>query len=59
MMKAASIPETSVNIYQTTRRSNPEDSHLDITDVLRELDLFIAKEAPCGKYKNNRQFGEI
>jgi hypothetical protein len=28
MMGAASISETSVNFYQTTRRYNPEDSHL-------------------------------
>jgi hypothetical protein len=28
MMKAAMTPETLVNIYQTTRRYNPEDSHL-------------------------------
>jgi hypothetical protein len=28
MMKAASTSETSVNFYQTTRRNNPEDSHL-------------------------------
>jgi hypothetical protein len=28
MMEAASISETSVNIYQTTRRTNPEDGHL-------------------------------
>jgi hypothetical protein len=28
LMKAASISETSVNFYQTTRRNNPEDSHL-------------------------------
>jgi hypothetical protein len=27
-MEAASTPETSVNFYQTTRRNNPEDSHL-------------------------------
>jgi hypothetical protein len=27
-MKAASTSETSVNFYQTTRRNNPEDSHL-------------------------------
>jgi hypothetical protein len=27
MMEAASISETSVNFYQTTRRYNPEDSH--------------------------------
>jgi hypothetical protein len=28
MTEAASTPETSVNFYQTTRRNNPEDSHL-------------------------------
>jgi hypothetical protein len=27
MMETASIAETSVNFYQTTRRNNPEDSH--------------------------------
>jgi hypothetical protein len=28
MMEAASTSETSVNVYQTTRRDNPQDSHL-------------------------------
>jgi hypothetical protein len=28
MMESASISETSVNFYQTTRRYNPDDSHL-------------------------------
>jgi hypothetical protein len=28
MMKAVSTSETSVNFYQTTRRNNPEESHL-------------------------------
>jgi hypothetical protein len=28
MMEVASTSETSVNFYQTTRRNNPEDSHL-------------------------------
>jgi hypothetical protein len=28
IMEAASISETSVNFYHTTRRNNPEDSHL-------------------------------
>jgi hypothetical protein len=28
MMDATSTSETSVNYYQTTRRNNPEDSHL-------------------------------
>jgi hypothetical protein len=27
MMEAASTSETSVNVYQTARRNNPEDSH--------------------------------
>jgi hypothetical protein len=28
MMEAASTSETSVYFYQTTRRNNPEDTHL-------------------------------
>jgi hypothetical protein len=28
MMEATSTSEISVNFYQTTRRNNPEDSHL-------------------------------
>jgi hypothetical protein len=28
MMESSSTSETSVNFYQTTRRDNPEDSHL-------------------------------
>jgi hypothetical protein len=28
MMEAECTSETSVNFYQTTRRNNPEDSHL-------------------------------
>jgi hypothetical protein len=28
MMEATSTSETSVNLYQTTRRNIPEDSHL-------------------------------
>jgi hypothetical protein len=28
MLEAASTSETLVNFYQTTRRNNPEDSHL-------------------------------
>jgi hypothetical protein len=28
MMEAASTSETSVNLYQTTRRNNPEERHL-------------------------------
>jgi hypothetical protein len=28
MMQAASVSETSANIYKTTRRNNAEDSHI-------------------------------
>jgi hypothetical protein len=28
MMEAANTPDMSVNFYKTTRRNNPEDSHL-------------------------------
>jgi hypothetical protein len=28
MMEAPSTSETSANVYQTTRRNNPEDSHI-------------------------------
>jgi hypothetical protein len=31
MMEVASTSETSVNFYQTTRRYNPEDSHIRIS----------------------------
>jgi hypothetical protein len=30
MMEAASTSETPVNVYQTTRRNNQEDSHIHI-----------------------------
>jgi hypothetical protein len=38
-MEAASTSETSVNFYQTTRRNNPEDSHLLYKTVLVEIGL--------------------
>jgi hypothetical protein len=34
-MEAASASETSVNFYQTTRRYNPEDSHLHTCSYFR------------------------
>jgi hypothetical protein len=39
MMEAARISETLVNFYQTTRRYNPEDSHLheNLSEVLELL----------------------
>jgi hypothetical protein len=33
MMEAARTSETLVNFYQTTRRYNPEDSHLRLKTV--------------------------
>jgi hypothetical protein len=33
MMEAANTSETSVNLYQTTRRNIPEDSHLQISET--------------------------
>jgi hypothetical protein len=43
MMEAASTSEKSVNFYQTTRRNNPEDSHLH-THSLTGLHLLYS---PC------------
>jgi hypothetical protein len=33
MMEAASTSETSLNFYQTTRRYNPKDSHLQFLSL--------------------------
>jgi hypothetical protein len=35
MMETASISETSANVQQTTRRSSPEDSHLELLSILK------------------------
>jgi hypothetical protein len=40
MMEAASTSETSVNVYQTTRRNNPEDSHLYHFHCLPRFTIF-------------------
>jgi hypothetical protein len=37
VMAAVSTSETSVNIYQTTRRNIPEDSHLESLKELHVL----------------------
>jgi hypothetical protein len=34
---AASISETSVNVYPTTRRNNPEDSHLQLLNNIFKI----------------------
>jgi hypothetical protein len=36
IMEAESTPETSVNLYQTTRRYNPEDSPPSEPQILTE-----------------------
>jgi hypothetical protein len=37
MMEAASTSETSVNVYKTTRRNIPEDSHLRIVLMIADF----------------------
>jgi hypothetical protein len=45
MMEAASASETLVNFYQTTRRYNPEDSHLH-THRHENLKSYLCKTLP-------------
>jgi hypothetical protein len=45
MMQASSTSETSVN-FQTTRRYNPEDSHLYIRHRENLKSLFIIPDLP-------------
>jgi hypothetical protein len=42
MMEKANTPETSVNFHQTTRRINPEDSHLSYSPP---CELEISRQA--------------
>jgi hypothetical protein len=48
MMEAAGSSETSVNFYLTTRRKNPEDSHLYV-----KIDYFFQMLKDC----THRQLG--
>jgi hypothetical protein len=41
VIEAVTTSETSVSIYQTTRRNIPEDSHLDIT-LINSSDILHA-----------------
>jgi hypothetical protein len=50
MMEAARISETLVNFYQTTRRYNPEDSHLRRKVSLEIFELHVCQG-------NNEEFG--
>jgi hypothetical protein len=56
MMEAASTFETPINFYQTTRRYNPEDSHLHTRrreNLRYYLTLFILTKAKrIGAIKN-------
>jgi hypothetical protein len=45
MMEAARSSEASVNFYQTTRRYNPEDSHL-LTNCRENLKSYICNSVP-------------
>jgi hypothetical protein len=36
MMETARTSETMVNFYQTRRRYNPEDSHLDLVTIFED-----------------------
>jgi hypothetical protein len=60
MMEAASTCETSVIFYQTTRRNNPEDSHLLYLDKLQAnlfllvYNRFTVANNLCG-FKSTRQ----
>jgi hypothetical protein len=49
--EAASISETSVSSYQTTRRSIPEDSRLHFRDVKGRRNTLLTKLILSGKIK--------
>jgi hypothetical protein len=51
MMEAASISATSTNFYQTTRRNNPEDSHLHTRrrENLKSNFNFVSRRSVCKK----------
>jgi hypothetical protein len=46
MMEAARTSETLVNFYQTTRRYNPEDSHLR-THRRENLKSYLVNDVNC------------
>jgi hypothetical protein len=63
MMEAARTSETSVNFYQTTRRYNPDDSHLQAVECLhlifwpgnqRRFHCHTAKPEPDRRVTINR-----
>jgi hypothetical protein len=52
MMKAASISETSENVYQTTGRNNPEASHLHTShhENLKSQSMIICNNTSGTQY---------
>jgi hypothetical protein len=55
MMEAASTSERSVNFYQTTRRNNPEDSHL----YTRRRENLKSKNVLLYYYSFGHKFSEL
>jgi hypothetical protein len=58
MMEAARTSETLVNFYQTTRRYNPEDSHLRIhrrENLKSYLTLTVVQSIPIITLENFTQ----
>jgi hypothetical protein len=45
-MQAVSTFATSTNFYQTTRRSNPEDSHISLENLKSHRVFLISLLAP-------------
>jgi hypothetical protein len=43
IMEAARTSETSVNFYQTTRRNNPENIHLDACRLSQIIGYFTTQ----------------
>jgi hypothetical protein len=51
MMEAENTSETSVNFYQTTRRSIPDDSHLQAQCGIHFMHLIQQYHANCCSYQ--------
>jgi hypothetical protein len=53
MIEAVQTSETLVNWYQSTRRYNPEDSHLYVTCCLHESEISFSPETPRGPWEQS------
>jgi hypothetical protein len=56
MMEAASTSETLVNFYQTTRRYNPEDSHLRAHRIALMMEAARTSETLVNFYQTTRRY---